>query len=73
MPKVQLSFQGQQNQFVMTAGQARKDYVVAQVAKLWGLNDSQYSVTYLDSDKDQITADTEDDYQVARETMDNIG
>jgi hypothetical protein len=36
----------------MTADQARKDYVVAQVAKLWGLNDSQYSVTYLDSDKD---------------------
>lgn len=53
----------------LLAEEVSKKQIEELVSETWGLKNNEFTLTYLDMDGDEITAEVEEDFEVAKMTM----
>lgn len=69
MPLIHIMKRTQHSPIHLHENDITKQYVNQSIQAEWNLVPSEYTLTYLDFDGDEITAEIEEDFEVARVTM----
>lgn len=69
MPKIIFEFEGNHQEVALLAEEVSKKQIEELVSETWGLKNNEFTLTYLDMDGDEITAEVEEDFEVAKMTM----
>ena len=69
MPKVTIKYEGEQHDLLINPKSAGKKEIEQALQENWSLSPKEYNLTYIDMDNDEITAEVEEDFEVANVTM----
>ena len=69
MPKITMNYDGHNHELSLDSHHPGRKEIEAMVLDIWGLNFGQYNLTYCDMDGDIITAEIQEDFEVANCTM----